>query len=461
MIKLLSLVLTSLVLVNHVSALLQSNIVSGSDGPPAPTKECPTNLSTTCNLRCTNGNYILDTKGCPTCACTSEGTIQRIVQPSTDTKDVPSKAGVQCSPIMCRMFCEHGFRRDKNGCEVCQCNDSPQSCPKLNCQNKCTSGYRKDYSNCPTCSCNDDDAQKKTDENNGCSPITTCKLSCKYGYERDFVGCQLCSCNRCPVQTCRMFCMYGFKKNSEGCDMCECNWEPVSEKIQCSERIPCNGNRVCNLDLHLCELVSGEKINYFVYDFEIDTVLFNDPQFVTTFKNGLINNIAAKYNLEPSQISVTAVEPNGMTSFQIMPYYLENADEFQTKMDKIDTDLNSQEFRRVLPAVTDVIDKKKTPSNDSLWNHYVNKKFLAFVYIVGILIGILATMLSGIYFFVTRQCNLFPRRSESKSPIFDTPYQPAPTEEEQYHAVRAPDGTAYVVVESEEPHPDNDKRIIV
>ena len=55
--------------------------------------------------------------------------------------------------------------------------------------------------------------------------------------------------------------------------------------------------------------------------------------------SGLINNIAAKYNLEPSQISVTAVEPNGMTSFQIMPYYLENADEFQTKMDNIDTDV--------------------------------------------------------------------------------------------------------------------------
>ena len=55
---------------------------------------------------------------------------------------------------------------------------------------------------------------------------------------------------------------------------------------------------------------------------------------------GLINNIAAKYDLEPGQIAVSAVEPDSTTSFQIMPYNAENLDEFQQKMDQIDADVN-------------------------------------------------------------------------------------------------------------------------
>lgn len=46
---------------------------------------------------------------------------------------------------MCRMLCVHGFRRDENGCEVCQCNDSPQACPVYKCEKTCANGYQKDY----------------------------------------------------------------------------------------------------------------------------------------------------------------------------------------------------------------------------------------------------------------------------------------------------------------------------
>ncbi len=54
----------------------------------------------------------------------------------------------------------------------------------------------------------------------------------------------------------------------------------------------------------------------------------------------MINNIAFKYDLEPTQITVSAVENDGMTSFQIMPFYIENLDDFQKKMDQIDTDVS-------------------------------------------------------------------------------------------------------------------------
>ncbi len=54
----------------------------------------------------------------------------------------------------------------------------------------------------------------------------------------------------------------------------------------------------------------------------------------------MINNIAFKYDLEPTQITVSSVENDGMTSFQIMPFYIENLDDFQKKMDQIDTDVS-------------------------------------------------------------------------------------------------------------------------
>ncbi len=55
--------------------------------------------------------------------------------------------------------------------------------------------------------------------------------------------------------------------------------------------------------------------------------------------SGLIHNIAAKYGLAISQITVSSVEGNGLTSFQIMPYFAENMDIFEQKMDQIDTDV--------------------------------------------------------------------------------------------------------------------------
>ncbi len=156
--------------INHLYSFYYIYLVPESVGPPAPTEKCPLNLGTTCNLQCENNNYELDEKGCAKCACASEQSIKRIGRPPNDcpllkcqancgsagyktdengcgTCECAAKSSaVECSRVMCRMFCVHGFRRDGNGCEVCKCNDSPQPCPELNCGNTCLNGYRKDYS---------------------------------------------------------------------------------------------------------------------------------------------------------------------------------------------------------------------------------------------------------------------------------------------------------------------------
>lgn len=55
--------------------------------------------------------------------------------------------------------------------------------------------------------------------------------------------------------------------------------------------------------------------------------------------SGLINNIATKYDFEPTQITISSVGKDGMTSFQIMPFYSENLDDFQRKIDQVDIDV--------------------------------------------------------------------------------------------------------------------------
>ena len=55
--------------------------------------------------------------------------------------------------------------------------------------------------------------------------------------------------------------------------------------------------------------------------------------------SGLIHNIAAKYGLEVSQIAVSSVEGTGLSSFHITPYFNEDLNVFERKMDQIDIDV--------------------------------------------------------------------------------------------------------------------------
>ncbi|CAF3124777.1 unnamed protein product [Rotaria sp. Silwood2] len=444
--------------------------------------ECPTDLATKCNLQCPNGNYLLDENGCSTCACASNEGKQLIFCPEIKCRANCGDAGyeldengcqtckciikenVQCSRVMCRMFCQFGFKRDENGCEYCACNESPQECPLLKCVQSCQNGYRKDYSGCQTCEC--DEQQEKID--NKCLPLD-CDLKCKYGLQRDEFGCKLCSCNRCSLRICRMFCMYGFRRNDDGCEICECDWTPVSEKIQCSERTPCPGTRVCNMNLRLCEKVDADKVNWFVYDFEVESDIFNDEKFVQTFKNGLIYNIAKKYGLEVTQITVSSVQKNGLTSFQIMPFFAENIEDFEKKMDQIDIDLNSHEFRSVLPSVVNVIDDNDSepPSKTHFgklcekWRNFTRMNGKSIFWMVMFLL--IATGLIFIILYINnfRRRFKYANRSDSKSPIYDTSYHQAPTEEDHYHAIQTSDGTSYVAIGSDDMKLSNEKRVYV
>ena len=42
-----------------------------------------------------------------------------------DDGDDGADDGEQCGDVLCALFCEHGFKTDENGCEVCECNEQP------------------------------------------------------------------------------------------------------------------------------------------------------------------------------------------------------------------------------------------------------------------------------------------------------------------------------------------------
>lgn len=63
-----------------------------------------------------------------------------------------------CPLAMCRMFCEHGFAQDENGCDKCECAPSP--CPLAMCMMFCENGFVKDDNGCDKCECADAPARR-------------------------------------------------------------------------------------------------------------------------------------------------------------------------------------------------------------------------------------------------------------------------------------------------------------
>lgn len=58
----------------------------------------------------------------------------------------------KCSDAMCEMYCEFGFKKDANGCEICSCATEAQ-CPEVMCTMHCEHGFEKDAKGCEICVC--------------------------------------------------------------------------------------------------------------------------------------------------------------------------------------------------------------------------------------------------------------------------------------------------------------------
>uniref|UniRef100_A0A098LWH7 Ubs_34 putative toxin n=1 Tax=Unedogemmula bisaya TaxID=746885 RepID=A0A098LWH7_UNEBI len=112
----------------------------------------------------------------------------------------------ECGPI-CRMYCFTGFVKDKNGCEICECN--PNDNDDLVAPTMLLYIITSNPSE-PVCG------------------LHACEKLCLNGFLTDSRGCPTCQCKPCPQIKCSRPCPYGYKKNSRGCQTCTCNesiWE--------------------------------------------------------------------------------------------------------------------------------------------------------------------------------------------------------------------------------------------
>ncbi|XP_062506576.1 uncharacterized protein LOC134183127 [Corticium candelabrum] len=82
----------------------------------------------------------------------------------------PKKEG-ECPPRWCSESCPYGYKKDKWGCDTCQCMDKHfAQCPAMTCELTCTNGYQKDSDGCDTCQC------KVTEK------VRTCPPRCTYDF---------------------------------------------------------------------------------------------------------------------------------------------------------------------------------------------------------------------------------------------------------------------------------------
>jgi hypothetical protein len=154
------------------------------------------------------------------------------------------------------MECEHGFKKNYRGCDICACNEAPSkdpvvtilqsssssgkvpsqlpsgkpseggrtitTCIKRRCPRRCSRGqiYATDSFGCRTCQCVPMRQQS-------CNQVATCLNHCEQGYVKGPDGCNTCTCKTekvCPQ--CMMLCEHGFKPGPDGCYLCECNAAP-------------------------------------------------------------------------------------------------------------------------------------------------------------------------------------------------------------------------------------------
>ncbi|ELT93045.1 hypothetical protein CAPTEDRAFT_59738, partial [Capitella teleta] len=56
-----------------------------------------------------------------------------------------------CPDLVCTVFCENGFKKDENGCDICQC--AKPECPEVMCDVYCENGFKKNENGCDICQC--------------------------------------------------------------------------------------------------------------------------------------------------------------------------------------------------------------------------------------------------------------------------------------------------------------------
>jgi hypothetical protein len=244
-----------------------------------------------CDNVCDYG-YSMDGDGCQTCTCFNpceikkcdegyECQVQKFVckkAPCQQSGSAKAECVPKCSPMRCKMACKNGFKKDKNGCDICSCN------PSGNCEDSCLNDP------CCTCSHHNDEYHCACADlapgsrgcffgscsSHACLDGETC--SDLFGDGRSYIckkdcpqikcargcttvkgsdGCNTCSCTPVCGPVCEKVCKNGYVLDKKGCPTCACNPCSAMPKempaicmrarfaSNCKGHSDCNGGSCC------------------------------------------------------------------------------------------------------------------------------------------------------------------------------------------------------------------------
>ncbi|RNA27777.1 cysteine-rich motor neuron 1 -like [Brachionus plicatilis] len=153
-----------------------------------------------------------------------------------------------CPHINCPIsHCSHGRKKDRKGCETCDCLKNPDITCKIPYCHPCFYGSFTDEDGCESCACKPRPTPSSIYE----CPKLECP-SCNYGSIKDEYGCESCICIRpnspersfkCPPEPTCPFgaCEYGSILNEYGCSTCDCLKSNSPDQIQC-KKLRCTEN---------------------------------------------------------------------------------------------------------------------------------------------------------------------------------------------------------------------------
>lgn len=113
-----------------------------------------------CRMYCSQG-FKKGSDGCDTCECNDDAPVvaphgKTVAAPAAPAPALHSAVDqVPCDQRpMCLMYCEFGFRKGSDGCDVCECNDAPSHCAlRPMCRKYCVNGFLKGSDGCFICKC--------------------------------------------------------------------------------------------------------------------------------------------------------------------------------------------------------------------------------------------------------------------------------------------------------------------